>query len=46
MNILTTKEFELKVKGWKIYSKGGINMSPYTSVLVIVVAAKLTSITI
>ena len=26
MNILTTKEFELKVKGWKIYSQGGINM--------------------
>ncbi len=32
MNILTTKEFEQKVQGWKIYSRGGLNMSPYTNV--------------
>jgi|TARA_B100000965_G_scaffold288762_1_gene246624 hypothetical protein len=32
MKNITTKEFENKVKGWKIYSRGGINMSPYTGV--------------
>ena len=32
MSKLSTKEFEKKIQYWKPYSRGGLNMSPFTGV--------------